>query len=716
MKTSYATWFCCGVTISILFVGSVANLFAADAIIYPGQAWGTRTPEEVGLSRQKLAALAELAGGRGCVVRHGYMVFTWGDQSKSSDVASAFKPLLTTLLFMAIQEGKLPSVDDKVADFEPRLESINQGKDAAITWRHFAFQISGYGLVEAPGEAYSYNDYALALYYDTLTHRVFRTNGTAILRTRLAQPLQFEDNFTFDAFRNGPSGRLALSVRDFARFGLLYLRNGKWHDQQLLRPEFVHSAIDSPLAPATPLTSGKFSDMLPKQRSIGGTRNITPVGPGYYSFNWWLNRTNKLGQRLFVDAPPDTYVASGHGGMRTLWIMPSLDLIVCWNDSKIEDHDQSPGNPNTKCNQAARLMVEAATVVGRASSLPAGLPAPGIGIAGERPGLAGWKPPLLADPKRGATVLGIRETQFTLNGKPAFLYGLSYYGGLGASETSWQKDLADMKRYGFNWIRIWATWSSSTNDVSAVDAEGNPREPFLSRLKQLVLECDQCGLVVDITLSRGNAVTGGPSLQTLAAHRRAVETLVTSLKPYRNWYLDLSNERNIRDKRYTSFDDLKGLRELVRKLDPDRLVTASHGGDISRSDLSKYLESARLDFISPHRPREPEAIGATEERTHEYLRWMKEIGRLAPVHYQEPIRRGYAKWQPAAADFVADARHARDSGAAGWCFHNGDQRTTPGRQPRRSFDLREVRLFEQLEEEELKALEGLRTLIDTNRR
>jgi len=63
-------------------------------------------------------------------------------------------------------------------------------------------------------------------------------------------------------------------------------------------------------------------------------------------------------------------------------------------------------------------------------------------------------------------------------------------------------------------------------------------------------------------------------------------------------------------------------------------------------------------------------------------------------------------------DFVADARHARNSGAAGWCFHNGDQRTTPGSQPRRSFDLREARLFEQLDEEEMKALEELRKLFE----
>jgi hypothetical protein len=40
------------------------------------------------------------------------MVFSWGDISKSEDVASAFKPVLTTLLFIAFQEGLISSIDE----------------------------------------------------------------------------------------------------------------------------------------------------------------------------------------------------------------------------------------------------------------------------------------------------------------------------------------------------------------------------------------------------------------------------------------------------------------------------------------------------------------------------------------------------------------------------------------------------------------------------
>ncbi len=101
------------------------------------------------------------------------------------------------------------------------------------------------------------------------------------------------------------------------------------------------------------------------------------------------------------------------------------------------------------------------------------------------------------------TVLGSRNAQFTLTGEPAFLLGISYYGGLGASEDFVRKDLDDLQRHGFNWLRVWATWGAFEKDVSAVNAGGEPREPYLEKLKWLVAECDRRGMIVDVTLTRG---------------------------------------------------------------------------------------------------------------------------------------------------------------------------------------------------------------------
>jgi hypothetical protein len=299
----------------------------------------------------------------------------------------------------------------------------------------------------------------------------------------------------------------------------------------------------------------------------------------------------------------------------------------------------------------------------------------------------------------GATVLGIDGTHFTLNSKPTFLLGFSYYGALGTTPEVMGSDLDDFQRHGFNWLRVWATWNAFDNDVSGVDARGRPREPFLGRLKGLVAECDRRGLVVDVTLTRNK----GGILPDYEAHLHAVETLVDALKLHRNWYLDLANERDVRDGRFVSAEELRQLRDRVRQLDPQRLVTASGGGhDSSAEDLRDALLTAGLDFFSPHRPRTAESPGQTEAKTRECLNLMKQIGRVAPVHYQEPFRRGYDEWEPVAADFLTDLRGAVAGGAAGWCFHNGTQRNTPDQQPRRSFDLRDRRLYDQLDNEERK--------------
>jgi hypothetical protein len=307
-----------------------------------------------------------------------------------------------------------------------------------------------------------------------------------------------------------------------------------------------------------------------------------------------------------------------------------------------------------------------------------------------------------------STKLGVQGTKFTINGKPTFLFGISYYGALGARDEFIRLDLDDIQKNGFNWIRVWANWNSFGDSVSAVDEAGLPREPYMAKLRDLAAECDRRGMIVDITLSRGKNPKG-LQLQGLDNHKRAVESIVAALAGHRNWYIDLSNERNVQDSRFTSFEELKELRDFAKKLAPGLLVTASHSPDISPTELQQYLNVVRVDFITPHRPRDANSPAQTARATVEYLRLFGKLNRPVPVLYQEPFRRGYSKgWNPTAEDFLHDALAARDSGAAGWCFHNGDSRGAPESKPRRSFDLHEKRLFDQLDPEELKAISLLR--------
>src|SRR5262249_56946636 len=143
---------------------------------------------------------------------------------------------------------------------------------------------------------------------------------------------------------------------------------------------------------------------------------------------------------------------------------------------------------------------------------PAAAPASDEGRGASKPGARDGR-------ATAGTVLGVRDARLTLDGRPTFLLGMSYYGALGAPEEFVRSDLDDLQRHGFNWVRVWATWRAFDRDVSAVDAEGRPREPFLGRLRWLVAECDRRGLVGDGPLTRGDAANGG-AIPDLPAHRR----------------------------------------------------------------------------------------------------------------------------------------------------------------------------------------------------
>jgi hypothetical protein len=49
-----------------------------------------------------------------------------------------------------------------------------------------------------------------------------------------------------------------------------------------------------------------------------------------------VNGIDREGKRHWPDAPIDTYGCFGHGGVRAMVVVPSLDLIISWNDAKIQ--------------------------------------------------------------------------------------------------------------------------------------------------------------------------------------------------------------------------------------------------------------------------------------------------------------------------------------------------------------------------------------------
>ncbi|HYE98440.1 MAG TPA: hypothetical protein VEJ18_05980, partial [Planctomycetota bacterium] len=328
----------------------------------PGATWETRTPAQVGLDAAKLDQVRTYLGGRGFISRYGYQVYSWGDVAQRADIASAAKPIYAHFLFKAVEEGKLAGVDAKANAWETRLS----GKDANITFRHFATQTSCYGVTETPGAAFDYNDWQMALFWDTLFLKVYAAtlsdvDGT-VLRPRLATPLGCQDAPTFLAFgANDRPGRVAISVRDHARFGLLYQRKGDWGGTRLLSQANSTTAVASPLPLSIPRTAGVAAPMLSGQRTIGSSTipdNQTDHH-GSYSWLWWVNGVRRDGRRFWPDAPTDVYASLGHAnGKRGVAVMPSQEIVIAWNDTTL---DQKPADPHP-LNEVFKLLAQAVQV------------------------------------------------------------------------------------------------------------------------------------------------------------------------------------------------------------------------------------------------------------------------------------------------------------------------------------------------------------------
>lgn len=91
------------------------------------------------------------------------------------------------------------------------------------------------------------------------------------------------------------------TARDWARFGLLFLRDGVWNGQRLLPDGWVDYCTTP--APAAP--------------------------NGRYGAHWWLNAGEPFGaeNRPFPELPPDLYYASGHEGQFVV-VVPSRDAVI----------------------------------------------------------------------------------------------------------------------------------------------------------------------------------------------------------------------------------------------------------------------------------------------------------------------------------------------------------------------------------------------------
>lgn len=314
---------------------------------FPDSAWTRGEPEEYGADPHALDTLAERLGGRGCVIKNGVVIHQWGDQTHVGDWYSSAKPVLSTLLFFAVEDGLVRNVDQPVAEFGWELHPRHQG----ITFRQLGAMTSGYARPEAAGEAWAYNDFAIQLYQKTLFDKVFHAHGNEVVgATHHLGPLAFEDGLRFT-----DKHRMKASVRDFARVVWFWCQHGKWQGRQLLPRRY----FDDYMRPQTPKDiphtehNGIDDDYLEIGSYGGSSDHFSDAGPGIYGFNWWFNDTGRLHPDTLTwpDAPADTVMAIGARGNCAAFI-PSLNAALICADGNWGSMDG--GNRHAKLNQVLK--------------------------------------------------------------------------------------------------------------------------------------------------------------------------------------------------------------------------------------------------------------------------------------------------------------------------------------------------------------------------
>jgi CubicO group peptidase (beta-lactamase class C family) len=159
-------------------------------------------------------------------------------------------------------------------------------------------------LEHRPGTAWSYSSGTTNI-VSSIIRDAFRTDDEYIAFPRRA--LFDPTGMSSAILEPDPSGTFVGSsfmyatARDWARFGLLFLRDGTWAGKRILPEGWVEYSVTP--APAAPY--------------------------GQYGAHWWLNagEPGDTTRRMWADLPRDIFWASGFEG-QYLVVVPSRDLIV----------------------------------------------------------------------------------------------------------------------------------------------------------------------------------------------------------------------------------------------------------------------------------------------------------------------------------------------------------------------------------------------------
>ncbi|SKB69111.1 serine hydrolase domain-containing protein [Daejeonella lutea] len=255
----------------------------------------------------------------GMIIRNGYIVAQWGDINRVDMTFSTTKSYLSTMAGLALDKGLLKNVNEPVIKYIGG-DTFKGDHNSKITWSHLLTQSSDwsgclFGVCDwadrpvkythvdelktrkfiEPGTNFEYNDVRVNLLAYSLL-KVWKRPLPQILKEHIMDPIGASDSWKWYGYENSKvdidgkmiesvsggghfGGGLFINTQDHARFGLLFLRNGRWNDQQLISEDWV-GAVQQPSA---------------ANKS--------------YGYMWWLNAEGR-----YKDVPANIYTADGFGG------------------------------------------------------------------------------------------------------------------------------------------------------------------------------------------------------------------------------------------------------------------------------------------------------------------------------------------------------------------------------------------------------------------
>lgn len=310
--------------------------------------WQTATPESMGMDSATLQGSCDYAlqpqrHTQGVVViRGGKLVdecYGTGEGPRSWAASwSVAKSYASTLVGIAIDQGKIPSLDVSMADYFPEWAGTPK---AAITLHDVITMSSGLQWNEDydPADGADSDVIQMGLAADQLAYARSRplahTPGTVwnyssgdamLLSGVLAQATGMSAGAYAQQVLFGPLGMKQVewwtdaaghtltycctdtTSRDFARLGLLFSNQGRWNGRQIVSAQWVHDAFEP-----------------------------VPDSNGAYGYMWWISHIPE------VDGP--IYMANGFDG-QMIFILPGLDLVVVRNGDYVKSECPAIGDPN----------------------------------------------------------------------------------------------------------------------------------------------------------------------------------------------------------------------------------------------------------------------------------------------------------------------------------------------------------------------------------